>query len=78
MFNKCLNAFVIALAVVALACVCVGFVSGLVDAIGGVDAVFVAGIIAAQWLFIASPVIIVVVGLATLVSDYRFNKALGR
>lgn len=33
---------------------------------------------AASYLFIASPAILVVVGLASAVSDYRFNKSLGR
>jgi len=33
---------------------------------------------AASYFFIASPVIMVVCGIATLVSDYRFNKSIGR
>jgi hypothetical protein len=33
---------------------------------------------AAGYFFIASPVIMVVCGVATLVSDYRFNKSIGR
>jgi hypothetical protein len=33
---------------------------------------------AASYLFIASPVILIVCGIATIVSDYRFNKSIGR
>lgn len=33
---------------------------------------------AATYLFMASPAIIVAVGVANLVSEYRFNKAMGK
>jgi hypothetical protein len=39
---------------------------------------FVLMIQAASYLFIAAPFIGVAVGVATLVSDYRFNKSIGR
>lgn len=33
---------------------------------------------AASWFFVASPVIGVVVAVASAISDHRFNKSIGR